>query len=91
MTIERIAEALEALVEQQRIANLIALTKETFAAHEAREALGTFATAKLGEQIGLRPDIAAALDALTAYQGAQTDYESAGTALIDALTKELDR
>ena len=50
-----------ALVEQQRIANLIALTKETFAAHEAREALGTFATAKLGEQIGLRPDIAAAL------------------------------
>ena len=50
-----------ALVEQHRIANLIALTKETFAAHEAREALGTFATAKLGEQIGLRPDIAAAL------------------------------
>lgn len=50
-----------ALVEQQRIANLIALTQETFAAHEAREALGTFATAKLGEQIGLRPDIAAAL------------------------------
>ncbi len=50
-----------ALVEQQCIANLIALTKETFAAHEAREALGTFATAKLGEQIGLRPDIAAAL------------------------------
>ena len=38
-----------------------------------------------------RPDIAALLDALTAYQGAQTDYESAGTALIDALTKELDR
>lgn len=55
------AYAALALVEQQRIANLIALTKETFAAHEAREALGTFATAKLGEQIGLRPDIAAAL------------------------------
>ena len=50
-----------ALVEQQRIANLVALTKNTFAAHEAREALSTFATAKLGEQIGLRPDIAAAL------------------------------
>ena len=38
-----------------------------------------------------RPDIAALLDALTAYQGARTDYESAGTALIDALTQELDR
>ena len=50
-----------ALVEQQRIANLIALTKETFAAYEACEALGTFATAKCGEQIGLRPEIAAAL------------------------------
>ena len=55
------AEATLALVEQQRIANLIALAKETFAAHEASEALGTFATAKHGEQIGLRPDIAAAL------------------------------
>ena len=54
-------DATLALVEQQRIANLIALTQETFAAHEAREALSTFATAKLGEQIGLRPDIAAAL------------------------------
>lgn len=51
-----------ALVEQQRIANLIALAKETFATHEASEALGTFATAKSGERIGLRPDIAAALD-----------------------------
>ena len=50
-----------ALVEQQRIANLVALTKNTFAAHEAREALSTLTTAKLGEQIGLRPDIAAAL------------------------------
>lgn len=50
-----------ALVEQQRIANLIALTKETFAAYEACEALGTFAAAKCGEQIGLRPEIAAAL------------------------------
>ena len=55
------AEATLALVEQQRIANLVALTKNTFAAHEAREALSTFATAKFGEQIGLRPDIAAAL------------------------------
>lgn len=50
-----------ALIEQQRIANLVALAKETFAAHEASEALGTFATAKPGERIGLRPDIAAAL------------------------------
>lgn len=50
-----------ALVEQQRIANLIALAKETFAAHEASEALGTFATATPGERIGLRPEIAAAL------------------------------
>ena len=55
------AEATLALVEQQRIANLIALTKETFAAHEANEALGAFASAKFGEQIGLRPDVAAAL------------------------------
>ena len=50
-----------ALVEQQRIANLIALAKETFAAQEASEALGTFATATPGERIGLRPEIAAAL------------------------------
>ena len=55
------AHATLALVEQQRIANLIALTKETFAAYEACEALGTFAVAKCGEQIGLRPEIAAAL------------------------------
>ena len=34
---------------------------EWIAAHEACEALGTFATAKHGDQIGLRPDIAAAL------------------------------
>lgn len=54
-------DATLALVEQQRIANLITLSKETFAAHEACEALGTFAAAKFGEQIGLRPDIAAAL------------------------------
>ena len=54
-------DATLALVEQQRIANLIALAKETFATHEASEALGTFATAKSGERIGLRPDIAAAL------------------------------
>lgn len=50
-----------AVAEQARIANLVALAKETFAAHEASEALGTFATAKPGERIGLRPDIAAAL------------------------------
>ena len=54
-------DATLALVEQQRIGNLIALSKETFASHEAREALGSFATAKFGEQIGLRPDISAAL------------------------------
>ena len=54
-------DATLALVEQQRIANLIALAKETFAAHEASEALGTFATATPGERIGLRPEIAAAL------------------------------
>ena len=55
------AQATLALVEQQRLANVIALSRESFAAHEACEALGTFATAKHGEQIGLRPDIAAAL------------------------------
>ena len=50
-----------ALVEQQRIANLIALSKDTFAEHEATGALGDFAGAKFGERIGLRPEIAAAL------------------------------
>ena len=38
-----------------------------------------------------RPDIAALLDALTDYRGAQTAREAAGVALIDALEKELDR
>ena len=38
-----------------------------------------------------RPAIAAMLDALTAYQAAQTAREAAGTALIAALEKELDR
>ena len=60
-TLDAQTHATLALVEQQRIANLIALSRETFAAHEACEALGTFATAKHGDQIGLRPDIAAAL------------------------------
>ena len=52
------AHALLAIAEQLRIANLIALSKESFAAHQAQEALGTHATAKFGEQIGLNPDIA---------------------------------
>ena len=38
-----------------------------------------------------RPAIAAVLDALTAYQGAQTAREAAVAALIAALEKELDR
>ena len=38
-----------------------------------------------------RPAVAALLDALTDYRGAQTAREAAGVALIDALTKELDR
>ena len=38
-----------------------------------------------------RPAIAALLDALTAYQAAQTAREAAGTALIAALENELDR
>ena len=38
-----------------------------------------------------RPAIAALLDALTTYQAAQTAREAAGTALIAALEKELDR
>ena len=38
-----------------------------------------------------RPDIAALLDALTDYRGAQTAREAAGVALIDALEKELGR
>ena len=38
-----------------------------------------------------RPAVAALLDALTDYRGAQTAREAAGAALIDALTKALDR
>ena len=38
-----------------------------------------------------RPAVAALLDALTAYQAAQTAREAAGTALIAALEKVLDR
>lgn len=38
-----------------------------------------------------RPAVAALLDALTDYRGAQTAREAAGTALIAALEKELDR
>ena len=43
------------------------------------------------EDYAHRPDIAALLDALTTYQAAQTARESAGTALIAALERELDR
>ena len=43
------------------------------------------------EDYAHRPAIAAVLDAITAYRGAQTAREAAGVALIDALTKELDR
>ena len=43
------------------------------------------------EDYAHRPDIAALLDALTTYQAAQTAREAAGTALIAALEKELDR
>ncbi len=70
MTIERIAEALEALVEQQRIANLIALAGSRNpilrdqVAEDAAEALATFhehADLALGGWHEVRPDIAAAL------------------------------
>lgn len=53
--------AVLALVEQQRLANLIALLKDTFASHEALEVLSDVATAQSGQLISLRPDIAAAL------------------------------
>ena len=43
------------------------------------------------EDYAHRPDIAALLDALAAHQAAQTAREAAGTALIAALEKELDR
>ena len=43
------------------------------------------------EDYAHRPDIAALLDALTTYQAAQTAREAAGTALIAALERELDR
>ena len=43
------------------------------------------------EDYAHRPDIAALLDALAVYQAAQTAREAAGTALIAALEKELDR
>ena len=50
-----------ALVEQSRIANLVGLLKDTFASHQALEALSDVATAQSGQLISLRPDIAAAL------------------------------
>ena len=43
------------------------------------------------EDYAHRPDIAALLDALAVYQAAQTAHETATTALIAALEKELDR
>lgn len=43
------------------------------------------------EDYAHRPDIAALLDALAVYQAATTAREAAGTALIAALEKELDR
>ena len=43
------------------------------------------------EDYAHRPDIAALLDALAAYRAAQTAREAAGTALVAALEKELDR
>ena len=50
-----------ALVEQARIANLVGLLRDTFASHQALEALSDVATAQSGQLISLRPDIAAAL------------------------------
>ena len=43
------------------------------------------------EDYAHRPDIAALLNALAAYQAATTAREAAGAALIAALEKELDR
>ena len=43
------------------------------------------------EDYAHRPDIADLLDALAAHQAATTAREAAGTALIAALEKELDR
>ena len=43
------------------------------------------------EDYAHRPDIAALLDALAAHQAAATARETANTALIAALEKELDR
>lgn len=43
------------------------------------------------EDYAHRPDIAALLDALAAHQAATTARETANTALIAALEKELDR
>ena len=76
MTIERIAEALEALVEQQRIANLVALAslagreedvheEVAAAAYGALNVLISYQDVPIGhgpdEVAALRPDIAAAL------------------------------
>ena len=50
-----------ALVEQQRISNLIALNRETFASHQALLTLSNARTVEVVEQVGLDPAIAAAL------------------------------
>lgn len=60
------AEAALALVEQHRIANLIALAAGGYGGsmgfeHEATEALGNATEAPFGSTVRLRPDIAAAL------------------------------
>lgn len=60
------AEATLALVEQQRIANLIALAAGGHGGsmgfeHEATEALGNHRMAEFGDTIRLHPDVAAAL------------------------------
>ena len=60
-TLDAQTHAVLALVEQQRIANLVGLLKDTFASHQALEVLSDVATAQSGQLISLRPDIAAAL------------------------------
>ena len=83
-SISRVPSILEASAAANAARDEVAKAERSvlLAAEFARYALEDYAH---------RPAIAALLDALTAYQAAQTAREAAGTALIAALEKELDR
>lgn len=88
---ERIAEALEALVEQQRIANLLTLADKGYLSYEALAEMGNEAfysglavttsipaspSESEDERVTMRPEIAAAL-------GLRSNDETVAPAMVD--------